>query len=44
MIKNLEKLKEYNIICTNTDEVKECLDILKKLGFKIYDEINDIDF
>ena len=42
MIKKLENLKNYNIICTNTDEVKECLDILKKLGFKIYDEINDI--
>lgn len=37
MIKNLEKLKEYNIICTNTDEVEECLEILKKLGLKIYD-------
>lgn len=35
MIKNLEKLKKYNIICTNTDEIKECLDILEKLGFEI---------
>ncbi len=41
MIKNLEKLKEYNIICTNTDEVEKCLDILKKLGFDTYErEIN----
>ena len=41
MIKNLENLKKYNIICTNTDEVKECLDILKKLGFNTYEkEIN----
>ena len=41
MIKNLEDLKNYNIICTNTDEVKECLDILKKLGFNTYEkEIN----
>lgn len=34
MIKNLEELKQYNIICTNTEEVEECLDILEKLGFK----------
>ena len=39
MIKNLEELKEYNIICTNTDEVEKCLDILEKLGFKIDKEI-----
>lgn len=39
MIKNLEELKEYNIICTNTDEVKECLDILEQLGFKIVETI-----
>lgn len=41
MIKNLESIKEYNIICTNTDEVKECLDILKKLGFKIGSRVNN---
>ena len=41
MIKNLEKLKEYNIICTNTDEVKECLEILKKLGFRIGSRVNN---
>lgn len=41
MIKNLENLKKYNIICTNTDEVKECLDILKKLGFKIGSRVNN---
>ena len=38
MIKNLEDLKQYNIICTNTDEVNECLDILKKLGFNTYEK------
>ena len=37
MIKNLENLENYNIICTNTDEVKDCLDTLKKLGFDIYE-------
>lgn len=40
MIKNLENLKKYNIICTNTDEVEECLDILKKLEFKIGSRVN----
>ena len=38
MIKNLEQLKQYNIICTNTDEVEECLEILKKLGFDTYEK------
>lgn len=38
MIKNLEELKKYNIICTNTDEVEECLEILKKLGFNTYEK------
>ena len=38
MIKNLEELKQYNIICTNTEEVEECLEILKKLGFNTYEK------
>lgn len=34
MIKNLEDLKEYNIICTNIDEIKDCFEILRELGFE----------
>ena len=45
MIKNLENLKKYNIICTNTNEVEECFYILEKLGFDIYYETyNNIDY
>ena len=35
MIKNIEDLNKYNIICTTTEEVKECLNLLKDLGFKV---------
>lgn len=34
MIKNKEELKNYNIICINDKEIKECFDLLEKLGFK----------
>ena len=32
-IKNIEEFKKYNIICTTTEEVEECLNMLKDLGF-----------
>lgn len=35
MIKNKEEFKNYNIICINDKEIKECFDLLEKLGFKI---------
>lgn len=35
MIKNKEELKNYNIICINDKEIKECFNLLEKLGFEI---------
>lgn len=34
MIKNKEELKNYNIVCINDKEIKECFDLLGKLGFE----------
>lgn len=34
MIKNKEEFKNYNIVCINNKEIKECFDLLEKLGFK----------
>ena len=32
-----EDLKKYNIICTFSKQTRECMEILKNLGFKIID-------
>ena len=37
-IKSLEDFKEYNIICTTTKEVEECLKMLKDFGFEVWDD------
>lgn len=33
-IKNINEIEKYNIVCTNTNEVQECKEILEKLGLK----------
>lgn len=35
MIKNIEDLKNIQIVCRNQEQVKNCLSFLKKLGFKV---------
>ena len=37
MIKNIEDLKNIQIVCRNQEQVKDCLNYLKQLGFDIED-------
>lgn len=37
MIKNIEDLKKIQIVCRNQEQVKDCLDYLKQLGFDVED-------
>lgn len=39
-IKNKEELKNYNIICTNTEEVEDCFNMLEELGFEVRNNDN----
>ena len=43
MIKNIEEFKKYNIICTNTEEVRECLNMLRDLGLAVHSMICTVD-
>ena len=42
MIKNIEDLKKYQIICIERKDVKHCSKMLKKLGFEVRD--NDSEY
>lgn len=35
MIKNIEDLKNIQIVCRNQEQVKDCLNYLKQLGFRV---------
>ncbi len=37
MIKNIEDLKKIQIVCRNQNQVKDCLNYLKQLGFDVED-------
>ena len=37
MIKNIEKLKNIQIVCRNQEQVKNCLNYLEQLGFDVED-------
>ena len=37
MIKNIEELKNIQIVCRNQEQVKNCLNYLKQLGFDVED-------
>ena len=37
MIKNIEDLKNIQIVCRNQEQVKDCLNYLKQLGFDVED-------
>lgn len=36
MIKNIEDLKNIQIVCRNQEQVKDCLDYLEQLGFNVF--------
>ena len=39
MIKNIDNLKKCQIICKNQEQVKNCLNYLEQLGFRVEKKI-----
>ena len=42
MIKNIEELKKIQIVCRNQEQVKDCLNYLKQLGFRVEKNITKV--